>query len=744
MPNSETSLEQLLYDIRRISDHREQLTEEKIKAMYKTLMKELKTFVAESFEKYADSDGRLYMANLDAQRKRAWFLNEIRKNCNNLAPELKSEMVSLIDETYQKCFEGMIESVKSADTSEELASILQDIKVQPDIMNQAVNNNISKLTLNPVLEKHRQEIIYQLQNILVTGLLNGDRYDQMAKRITERVDVSYNKAMNISRTESHRNTESGMMDCAERIQSGVDGSGYIYAATWRTMGDERVRPQARRKTKGGWKTYFSNSGANHMKMEGQTVKVGEFFNLGNGVKAKAPSQSGNAANDCNCRCFLEYNLMTVEEFKKATGKNVTTASVTKPIKQAMNENGIVDLNLQRTTNESQFDIAIKNAKNANKNGACVDIHPKDELENFKLFLSDDGMAGVAVKPDGDITAVFKNSNSNAKGAVNDLIITARANGGVKMDCYGQFLVNSYEKCGYVPVARVPFNADYVDDPFLLKTKPDVYVMMKNDDTLSDVIKKNAARSYKLSSKTDLDELITFTDYDEALKYRDKMLKGTKIIDEATDIAEKHYNVSIFKEPEITKELKQVISKTNGELSGLQYRLKTEASYTRKVEKEIIDLQKSVDKAGKVYTITKSDAIYNMRDVVRYTSISSKETLVADFNDIIDNLEDSGYKLVKVKNTFKKYEEYKGINCTLEDVNGYQFELQFHTPQSFDLKNGELHKLYEKQRLVTTTAEEKASLRKQMIDLSDQIDQPDNVNSIKSFNDIPDILDKIIK
>lgn len=53
-------------------------------------------------------------------------------------------------------------------------------------------------------------------------------------------------------------------------------------------------------------------------------------------------------------------------------------------------------------------------------------------------------------------------------------------------------------------------------------------------------------------------------------------------------------------------------------------------------------------------------------------------------------------------------------------------------------------MYEKQRLVTTTAEEKVSLRKQMLDLSDQIDLPDNVNSIKSFNDIPDILDEIIK
>lgn len=503
MPKSETSLQKILYDIRRIQEHREQLSEKKIKAIYQSLMKDLRAFVAETYEKYANSDGRLYMANLDAQRQRAWFLNEIVENCNNISPKLKSEMRSLIDDTYTKCYEGMIGAVKSADNSAEVAALLQDIDIPADIIKQAANNNISKLTLNPVLEKHRQEIIYQLQNTLMVGLLNGDRYDQMAKRITERVNVSYSKAMNITRTESHRNTESGFMDVAERIQEGMDGSDYIYAATWRTAGDERVRPQQRRKTKGGWKTTWSKNGANHIKMEGVTVKAGELFNLGGGVKAKAPSQSGDAKNDCNCRCWLEYNLMTLAEFKKATGKNVTTAGTTKAVRQEMTDNGIVDLGLERTTNDSQFDVAIKKAKNANKNGACVDTHPKNELETYKLFLSKDGMAGVAVKPDGDITAVFKNSGSKAKGAVNDLIITARANGGDKMDCYGQFLVNSYEKCGYTVVARIPFNADYVDDPFLLKTRPDVYALMKNTDDLDTVIKKNAAKAYKLPTQANL-------------------------------------------------------------------------------------------------------------------------------------------------------------------------------------------------------------------------------------------------
>lgn len=523
MPKSENSLEKLLYDVRRIEEHREKLTEKKIKAIYQTLMKDLRAFVAEGYEKYADADGRLYLANLDAYRKRAWFLNEIVEHCDNIGPSLKREMRNLIDETYTKTYEGMVGAVKSAENSAELAALVEDIDIPAEIINQAANNNISKLTLNSVLEKHRQEIIYQLQNVLFMGLINGDRYDQMAKRIMERVDVSYNKAMNITRTESHRNTESGFMDAAERIQKGMEGSDYIYAATWRTMGDERVRPQQRRKTKSGWKTYWSKNGANHIKMEGVTVKVGEKFDLGNGVKAKAPSQSGVAAHDCNCRCFLEYNLMTVAEFAKATGKNVTYASMKAETRQKMNDLGIVDLGLERTTNVDQFDIAIKKAKRANANGACVDVHSKDESETFKLFLAKDGMAGVAVKPDGDITAVFKNSDSKAKGAVNDLILTARANGGDKMDCYGQFLVNAYEKCGYKVVARIPFNADYVDDPYLLKIRPDVYALMKDSDDIETVIQKNAAKAYKLSSQADLDSLPTFEDYDEALKYRDDLL-----------------------------------------------------------------------------------------------------------------------------------------------------------------------------------------------------------------------------
>lgn len=323
MPKSQTSLEELLYDIRRIEEHREKLTEKKIQAIYRSLSKDLSGFVAEEYTKFADKDGRVYISYLDAKNRRAKFLQEIAENVDSISPSLYKEITELVNATYEKAYKGMSESLKKADTAGRLAEISKDLSVNPNVLKQAINNNVSKLTLPAVLEKHRNEVIYQIQQELNIGLMQGDRYDQIAKRISERLSVSQSKAMNITRTESHRNVESGFMDCAEHIQEGLDGSDLIYAATWRTMQDERVRPQQRRKKKkGGWVTTLSRSGANHMKMEGVTVKVGEMFDLGGGVKAKAPSQSGVAAHDCNCRCFLEYNLMTAEEFAKATGQSL--------------------------------------------------------------------------------------------------------------------------------------------------------------------------------------------------------------------------------------------------------------------------------------------------------------------------------------------------------------------------------------------------------------------------------------
>lgn len=113
-----------------------------------------------------------------------------------------------------------------------------------------------------------------------------------------------------------------MYDSAARLDEGLRESGaeLRMVKIWRTMKDERVRPNHRVKTKHGWKTYVGGK-ADHQMMEGVTVLADEQFTLSDGSMADCPGKSGVASQDINCRCFVQYKLMSDEEFFQATGRH---------------------------------------------------------------------------------------------------------------------------------------------------------------------------------------------------------------------------------------------------------------------------------------------------------------------------------------------------------------------------------------------------------------------------------------
>lgn len=321
MPKAEQSLNDLLHEIRRIEQSREVLTEKKIRKIYKQLLKELNHFLADEYLKYS-RDGILTVAMLQEKSRYAKFLEEIESHVNNLTPEIVALIKNTVEDTYTACYKGMSESVLKAKDTKSALNYLKDLNIRPEVMKRAIENPVSGLTLPDILEKNRKEVIYDIKQQVNIGLMNGDRYETTAKKVAERLDISYGKATNIVRTETHRVTESGFMDCAKDISDSLDGSGLVYTAAWRTMKDERVRPQHRYRTKSGWKTSISRNGANHQKMEGVIIQVGDKFQLEPNVYAECPSTSGTARNDCRCRCFLEYTLMSVEKFEELTGKSV--------------------------------------------------------------------------------------------------------------------------------------------------------------------------------------------------------------------------------------------------------------------------------------------------------------------------------------------------------------------------------------------------------------------------------------
>lgn len=291
-------LDRLLVQIRRIEEHREKGAEVEIRKTYQALLQDLRHYLSDEYTRYAEDDQLTYEI-LQRHGAYARFLEEMEQKINDISPEIRRSIRSTVEQTYEYTYNGMVESVKKVVMNPAIAAGLK--ACTPDVIRRAVENPVSKLTLNDRLEKHRKEIVYDIKQNITVGLMNGDRYTTMANRIKQSVDGDYKKAIRIARTETHRLREAGNHDAAVSVNGALKDSttGLQMVKTWRTMKDERVRPA---KAKGRNRQY------NHRKMDGVTVPVDEEFVLPSGAKTKAPGQSGVAGEDINCRCYLSYGL----------------------------------------------------------------------------------------------------------------------------------------------------------------------------------------------------------------------------------------------------------------------------------------------------------------------------------------------------------------------------------------------------------------------------------------------------
>lgn len=197
--------------------------------------------------------------------------------------------------------------------------------------------------------------------------------------------------------------------------------------------------------------------------------------------------------------------------------------------------------------------------------------------------------------------------------------------------------------------------------------------------------------------------------------------GDKLKQQAYQVLVEHKAEYLHKymtniEPRITQDIKSVAKNVNVTLAGLEFRLKTLSSLVRKIETDLND--------GFALDVVLS----KMRDVIRYTAILDYHDFFNQYQEIINQLKNYGYRLIVVKNTWHKGKPYKGIN-TIVEKDGIKFEIQYHTQESFDLKNGKLHELYEIARNDNTPFDTKREIQLKMIELSDKLKQPKNISSI---------------
>jgi hypothetical protein len=100
-----------------------------------------------------------------------------------------------------------------------------------------------------------------------------------------------------------------------------------------------------------------------------------------------------------------------------------------------------------------FRSSILSAKSASQFGAAVSVYDEAAYATMRLFLSEDGKSGFALKDDGDIVSVF----SGTKGAANAMLQLAVDEGGRKLDAFDTILPEIYADNGFRTVARTPWD-----------------------------------------------------------------------------------------------------------------------------------------------------------------------------------------------------------------------------------------------------------------------------------------------
>lgn len=191
-------------------------------------------------------------------------------------------------------------------------------------------------------------------------------------------------------------------------------------------------------------------------------------------------------------------------------------------------------------------------------------------------------------------------------------------------------------------------------------------------------------------------------------------KHTKVEHEARKllISAKHA------EPTITNLLKR-ITPDSASLVGLKYKIKSQESLERKLLTICRELKKSPHLISG-----------QLKDVLRYTYVLNSETFARDFFEVRELLELYGYNMINVKNTLKiSRTSYRGVNTFISSPYGQIFEVQFHTPESLDIKE-KIHRTYEEYRLLDKSSKQAMALEKEMIKISSRIKTPKGIEKVR--------------
>jgi hypothetical protein len=252
--------------------------------LYAILLNEIRQETAKIYEAY-EVGGKLTYAEMAKYDRLNKFMRQVSHLVGTHFKDLKDIIYHVLGESY---LDGYYLTAWAVET--DTLSRLGYSVVTAETITAMIENPISGLTLNERLEKKRMDILYTIRQEVTQGLVKGETYRSMARRLKGTLENDAVKAMRIVRTEGHRVQESSRHDSSEHAHK----NGVRMIKTWNSSADERVRDA-------------------HDDMDGTSIPVDQDFASKAGGKGKSPGTLGKAADDINCRCFANYSVEKIEK-----------------------------------------------------------------------------------------------------------------------------------------------------------------------------------------------------------------------------------------------------------------------------------------------------------------------------------------------------------------------------------------------------------------------------------------------
>jgi hypothetical protein len=182
--------------------------------------------------------------------------------------------------------------------------------------------------------------------------------------------------------------------------------------------------------------------------------------------------------------------------------------------------------------------------------------------------------------------------------------------------------------------------------------------------------------------------------------------------EAVALAKGVRDRALAVEPTVTNLVKGLVAQSQGELIGLEQRVKSTDSLARKIDAD----------SEKEFGGDKKAAADAVSDSLRYTMAVQDANYTAGLESTVSALEATGWKL-RVKNFWQSGDPYDGANVKATK-DGVTVEIQVHTPKSYAVKEKELHDEYAVYREAKDDSVRRSSWDK-MVDIAKAIPRPSN-------------------